>query len=161
MTTTPLKLYQVGTFAAGNRLLDPERADRPVLDADRASSITSGHRACRGCGEALAARVVLDAAMRATSGRLVTVNATGCLEVFSTPYPESAWQVPWLHSLFGNAAAVASGVAAALRATGRDDVRVSRRQATAAPSTSGSAACPGCSSATTTCSSSATTTRAT
>ncbi len=55
---------------------------------------------------------------------MVTVNATGCLEVFSTPYPESAWQVPWLHSLFGNAAAVASGVAAALRATGRDDIRV-------------------------------------
>ena len=62
--------------------------------------------------------------MRATDGRLVTVNATGCLEVFSTPFPESAWQVPWLHSLFGNAAAVASGVAAAMRATGRDDIRV-------------------------------------
>ena len=30
------------------------------------NSITSGHRACRGCGEALGARVVLDAAMRAT-----------------------------------------------------------------------------------------------
>ena len=123
MTTTPLKLYQVGTFAAGNRLLDPD--ERTVQSStDRASSITSGHRACRGCGEALGARVVMDAAMRATGGRLVTVNATGCLEVFSTPFPESAWQVPWLHSLFGNAAAVASGVAAAMRATGRADVRV-------------------------------------
>jgi pyruvate ferredoxin oxidoreductase beta subunit len=61
--------------------------------------------------------------MRATGGRLVAVNATGCLEVFSTPYPESAWQVAWLHSLFGNAAAVASGVAAALRVKG-SDVRV-------------------------------------
>jgi pyruvate ferredoxin oxidoreductase beta subunit len=67
---------------------------------------------------------VLDAAMRTSQGRMVTVNATGCLEVFSTPYPESAWRVPWLHSLFGNAAAVASGVAASLRAQGRDDVRV-------------------------------------
>jgi pyruvate ferredoxin oxidoreductase beta subunit len=55
---------------------------------------------------------------------MVVVTATGCLEVFSTPYPESAWRVPWLHSLFGNAPAVASGVAAALRATGRGDVRV-------------------------------------
>jgi pyruvate ferredoxin oxidoreductase beta subunit len=116
-------LYQIGTFAAGNRLLDP--ALRAVQSStQRGNAITSGHRACRGCGEALAARVVLDAASRATAGRLVTVNATGCLEVFSTPYPESAWQVPWLHSLFGNAAAVASGVAAALRASGRDDVRV-------------------------------------
>ena len=121
MSTTPL--YQIGTFAAGNRLLEPDQ--RAIQSgADRAGSITSGHRACRGCGEALAARVVLDAASRAAGGRVVTVNATGCLEVFSTPYPESAWQLPWLHSLFGNAAAVASGVAAALRATGRDDVRV-------------------------------------
>jgi pyruvate ferredoxin oxidoreductase beta subunit len=52
------------------------------------------------------------------------VNATGCLEVFSTPYPESSWQLPWLHSLFGNAPAVATGVAAALRVKGREDVRV-------------------------------------
>jgi pyruvate ferredoxin oxidoreductase beta subunit len=120
---TELKLYQVGTFAAGNRLLDP--TDRTEQShTGRTNSITSGHRACRGCGEALAARVVLDAAMRASEGRMVTVNATGCLEVFSTPYPESAWRVPWLHSLFGNAAAVASGVAASLRAQSRGDVRV-------------------------------------
>ncbi len=122
-TMTELKLYQIGTFAAGNRLLDPSEGTEQSC-GDRANSITSGHRACRGCGEALGARVVLDAAMRATDGRMVTVNATGCLEVFSTPYPESAWRVPWLHSLFGNAAAVASGVAATLAAQGRDDVRV-------------------------------------
>jgi len=120
MTT---QLYQIGTYAAGNRLLDPDDRTEQSRD-DRTNAITSGHRACRGCGEALAARVVLDSAMRAAGGRMVTVNATGCLEVFSTPYPESAWQVPWLHSLFGNAAAVASGVAASLRATGRDDIRV-------------------------------------
>jgi pyruvate ferredoxin oxidoreductase beta subunit len=123
MDVTETKLYQIGTFAAGNRLLDPgQRTEQS--STDRSNSITSGHRACRGCGEALGARVVLDAAMRATAGRMVTVNATGCLEVFSTPYPESSWQVPWLHSLFGNAAAVASGVAAALAAQGREDVRV-------------------------------------
>jgi pyruvate ferredoxin oxidoreductase beta subunit len=62
--------------------------------------------------------------MNATEGKLVVVNATGCLEVFSTPYPESSWQVAWLHSLFGNAPAVAGGVAAALSAQGRDDIRV-------------------------------------
>jgi pyruvate ferredoxin oxidoreductase beta subunit len=120
---TELKLYQIGTFAAGNRLLDRSESTEQS-SAERSNSITSGHRACRGCGEALGARVVLDAAMRATDGRMVTVNATGCLEVFSTPYPESAWRVPWLHSLFGNAAAVASGVAATLAAQGRSDVRV-------------------------------------
>jgi pyruvate ferredoxin oxidoreductase beta subunit len=62
--------------------------------------------------------------MRVTQGRLVAANATGCLEVFSTPYPESSWRLPWLHSLFGNAPAVAAGMAAALRAKGRTDVRV-------------------------------------
>ena len=62
--------------------------------------------------------------MRATGDRLIAANATGCLEVFSTPYPESSWQMPWIHSLFGNAPAVATGVAAALKAKGRDDVRV-------------------------------------
>jgi pyruvate ferredoxin oxidoreductase beta subunit len=123
MTTDTLKLYQVGTFAVGNRLLDP--AERTVQSRDqRSNSLTSGHRACQGCGEALGARYVLDAAMRATEGRLIAANATGCLEVFSTPYPESSWQLPWLHSLFGNAPAIASGMAAALKAKGRDQVRV-------------------------------------
>ncbi len=116
---TDLKLYQVGTFAAGNRLLDLE--ERSVqAHPDRANSITSGHRACQGCGEALGARYVLDAAMRAAGGDMVVANATGCLEVFSTPYPESSWQVAWLHSLFGNAPAVASGMAAGLKALGRE-----------------------------------------
>jgi pyruvate ferredoxin oxidoreductase beta subunit len=123
MPAEPIKLYQVGTFAVGNRLLDP--VERTVQSrSERSNTLTSGHRACQGCGEALGARYVLDAAMRATDGRLVAANATGCLEVFSTPYPESSWQLPWLHSLFGNAPAVASGMAAALKAKGRDDIRV-------------------------------------
>ncbi len=62
--------------------------------------------------------------MRATNGQLVAVNATGCLEVFSTPYPETSWQIAWLHSLFGNAPAVATGVAAAMRVKAKTDVRV-------------------------------------
>ncbi len=90
----------------------------------RDNSLNCGHRACQGCGEALGARYALDAAMRATSGQLIAVNSTGCLEVFSTPYPETSWRIPWIHSLFGNAPAVATGVAAAMRAKGRDDVRV-------------------------------------
>lgn len=123
MGVQEVKLYQVGTFVAGNRLL-PLEVRSVQARTDRSNSITSGHRACQGCGEVLGARYVLDAAMRATGGDMVAVNATGCLEVFSTPYPESSWQIAWLHSLFGNAPAVASGVAAALRAKGRGDTRV-------------------------------------
>jgi pyruvate ferredoxin oxidoreductase beta subunit len=112
--TQQVKFYQTGTFTVGNRLLSPE--ERTVqASINRNNSLNSGHRACQGCGEALGARYAVDAAMRATGGRLVAANATGCLEVFSTPYPESSWQLPWLHSLFGNAAAVGTGIAAALQ----------------------------------------------
>jgi pyruvate ferredoxin oxidoreductase beta subunit len=123
MPHQPIKYYQAGSFVVGNRLLDP---DQRTVQADprRSNTLTSGHRACQGCGEALGARYALDAAMRATGDRLIAANATGCLEVFSTPYPESSWQLPWIHSLFGNAPAVATGVAAALKAKGRSDIRV-------------------------------------
>jgi pyruvate ferredoxin oxidoreductase beta subunit len=118
-----IKFYQTGSFAAGNRLL-PADLRSVQSSGDRANALTCGHRACQGCGEALGARYALDAAMRAAKGKLIAVNATGCLEVFSTPFPETSWQIAWLHSLFGNAPAVASGVAAALKAMGRPDVRV-------------------------------------
>jgi pyruvate ferredoxin oxidoreductase beta subunit len=49
----------------------------------------------------------------------VVVNATGCLEVATTRFPTTAWNVPWLHVAFENAAAVASGVDAAQRALAR------------------------------------------
>jgi pyruvate ferredoxin oxidoreductase beta subunit len=62
--------------------------------------------------------------MRITKGKAIACNATGCLEVFTTPYPETSWQLPWLHSLFGNTPAVATGIAAALKVKGKKDVRV-------------------------------------
>jgi pyruvate ferredoxin oxidoreductase beta subunit len=119
----PIKFYQTGTFTVGNRLLAPEQ--RSVQSSiERNNSLNSGHRACQGCGEALGARYAVDAAMRATNRQLIAANATGCLEVFSTPYPETSWQLPWIHSLFGNAAAVGTGIAAALKVKGRKEVRV-------------------------------------
>jgi len=84
-------------------------------------SLMAGHRACAGCGEALGARLAIDAA----GENIIVANATGCLEVFSSKYPESAWGVPWIHSLFENAPAVASGMEAGLKALGKaDTVRV-------------------------------------
>ncbi len=122
-TRQRVKFYQTGTLTVGNRLLD--EAQRTVqATMERANAITSGHRACQGCGEALGARYAVDSALRASDNQLVAVNATGCLEVFTTPYPESAWQLPWLHSLFGNTPAVAAGMAAAYKAKGRSNIRV-------------------------------------
>jgi pyruvate ferredoxin oxidoreductase beta subunit len=123
MSFEQVKFYQTGTFTVGNRLLEPEQRSVQA-DTTRSNSLNSGHRACQGCGEALGARFAIDAAMKATHNQLIAVNATGCLEVFSTPYPETSWQIPWIHSLFGNAAAVATGVAAALKAKGQGATRV-------------------------------------
>jgi len=77
----------------------------------------SGHTACAGCGQAIAARLVIEAA----GANTIVANNTGCLEVFSTKYPETAWGVPWIHSLFENGAAVASGIEAALIYLGKKD----------------------------------------
>jgi pyruvate ferredoxin oxidoreductase beta subunit len=75
----------------------------------------SGHRACGGCGAALATRLILKGCGKDT----IVASATGCLEVFSSPYPETAWKVPWIHSLFENNSAVASGIVASLKKQGR------------------------------------------
>ena len=84
---------------------------------DNKPLFTSGHTACAGCGQAIAARLVIEAAGPNT----IVANNTGCLEVFSTAFPESAWNVPFIHSLFENCAAVASGVEAALKFLGKKE----------------------------------------
>lgn len=76
-----------------------------------------GHTACAGCGQAIAARLVIEA----SGPNTIVANNTGCLEVFSSRYPESSWDVPWIHSLFENAAAVASGIEAALIYLGKKE----------------------------------------
>ena len=70
-----------------------------------------GHRGCQGCGEALALRQVLKVAGPNT----IICSATGCMEIISSPYPETAWRVPWIHVAFENAAAVAAGVEAGIK----------------------------------------------
>ena len=84
-----IKFYQTGSFAVGNRLLTEDRRSVQSV-AGRSNALTCGHRACQGCGEALGARYALDAVHRATGGQMIAVNATGCLEVFSTPFPADA-----------------------------------------------------------------------
>jgi len=71
-----------------------------------------GHRACVGCGEALAVRQTCKALGR----NVIVVNATGCMEVVSSQLPYTSWRIPWLHTLFENTAAVASGIEAGLKA---------------------------------------------
>jgi len=70
-----------------------------------------GHRACMGCGEALAVRLVCKALGR----NVIIANATGCMEIVSSPLPTTSWEVPWIHTLFENTAAVASGIEAGIK----------------------------------------------
>ncbi len=90
---------------------------KDTVNNEKPYLLKPGHTACAGCGQSLAARLVIDAAGKNT----IVVNNTGCLEVFSTKCPESSWDVPWVHSLFENAAAVASGVEASLKHFNKKD----------------------------------------
>ena len=71
-----------------------------------------GHRACQGCAEALAVRLIAKALGR----NVVIASATGCMEIISTPLPFTSWRVPWFHVAFENTAAVASGIESGLKA---------------------------------------------
>jgi len=78
--------------------------------ADNQKFLSPGHNACAGCGQLVAAQAV----MRGLNKNVIIANATGCLEVTTTAYPLSSWGLPWIHSLFENASALASGIRAAL-----------------------------------------------
>ena len=71
----------------------------------------AGHRACAGCGPAIALRLV----MKAARGQIIATNSTGCMEVVSTIYPYTAWKIPWIHTAFETAAANAAGIESALK----------------------------------------------
>jgi len=79
--------------------------------------LVPGYTSCLGCGEALAMRIVAQTAGKDT----IFTNCTGCSEIFTSRYPTSSWAAPWIHSLFENSAAVATGVAAALKHKGKLD----------------------------------------
>ncbi|MCQ2971979.1 MAG: pyruvate synthase subunit beta [archaeon] len=85
------------------------------MDIPKEEFLAPGHRGCAGCGASIAVRLALKALGKDT----VAVSATGCLEVMTTPYPETSWEIPWIHVAFENAGAVASGVESALRIQGK------------------------------------------
>lgn len=74
--------------------------------------LSPGHRLCAGCGASIVVRQVL----MGTKDPVVVGVATGCLEVATTIYPYTAWEVPFIHNAFENVAATISGVETAYRA---------------------------------------------
>jgi pyruvate ferredoxin oxidoreductase beta subunit len=88
---------------------------------DSKERFAPGHRACIGCAEALAVRMVC----KVLGDNVIISNATGCMEIVSSQLPFSSWTVPWIHTLFENTAATASGIEAgisALTRKGRKDL---------------------------------------
>ena len=79
--------------------------------AKRPERLVPGHRLCAGCGAPIVVRQIL----AAIDEPVVVGNATSCLEVATTMYPYTAWNVPWIHNAFENVAATVSGVEAAYR----------------------------------------------
>lgn len=76
--------------------------------------LAPGHNACPGCAVPIGVNAILEV----IGEQVIVVSPTGCLETFTSTYQYSAWEVPWIHSLFENAPAVASGVKGALEYKG-------------------------------------------
>ena len=82
-----------------------------LKDLTKDELLSPGHRLCAGCGPAVAVRM----ALKGTRGPTVVSNATGCVEVATSIFPYTAWRIPWVHTLFENAAATASGIEAGFK----------------------------------------------
>lgn len=78
--------------------------------------LESGHTMCAGCGVAVAVNMV----SKNCPEDIIVCCATSCLEVTTSAYPQTAWNVPWIHTAFETVSAMASGVEAATRKAGKD-----------------------------------------
>lgn len=97
--------------------MEAEEMTRRFVTGDE--NFSPGHRACIGCGEALAMRQVV----KALGNNIILVNATGCSEIIASALPTTSWKIPWIHTLFENTASVASGIESALKVLERKGKR--------------------------------------
>ncbi len=92
----------------------------PEPSIDKSENFEPGHNACAGCGGTVAIRLALKAAHEVNGDDLAVAQATGCMEVVSSAYPQSSWDVPWVHGAFETAGSIASGMEASLKKQGKD-----------------------------------------
>ena len=78
----------------------------------KTKKLVPGHRTCAGCPIA----IILRTALATQDNPVVVASATSCAEVTTTIYPYTSWNIPWIHSVFANAAATISGVESAYQA---------------------------------------------
>ena len=79
-----------------------------------------GHLGCPGCGAAIAIKF----ALKALGEKIIMVIPASCASIIVGPYPQSAVNIPILHTAFATAGAAASGVRAALDMKGDTETTV-------------------------------------
>ncbi len=100
--------------SAGDPAWEAKPYFKPVLDERPGDAkkmppekrLAPGHGACPGCGIPVNVNLLL----RGIEGPVVLLFQTGCGMVVTTPYPKTAFKVPYVHNLFQNGAATLSGL---------------------------------------------------
>jgi pyruvate ferredoxin oxidoreductase beta subunit/2-oxoisovalerate ferredoxin oxidoreductase beta subunit len=90
------------------------------LNASERDYFKPGHLGCPGCGAAIAIKF----ALKALGEKIIMVIPASCASIIVGPYPQSAVNVPILHTAFATAGAAASGVRAALDMKGDSETTV-------------------------------------
>jgi len=91
-----------------------------IKELPKEEYLLKGHAACAGCGPSIAIRLLF----KALGNKVILVVPACCTTVIQGPYPFTAFAVPLQNMLFEATGAAASGIAAALRIRGLEDVTV-------------------------------------
>ncbi len=108
------KAFDYMHVSAGDAKWEAKPYFKPVLDRTTVNEkrlvpekrLAPGHGACPGCGIPVNVNLLL----RGIEGPVVLLFQTGCGMVVTTPYPKTAFKVPYVHNLFQNGAATLSGL---------------------------------------------------
>ncbi len=92
----------------------------PPLPMDMRGTVLPGHGACQGCPIPMGLKVVAAALGRKT----ILVVPASCTSVIVGAWPKTGISLSIVHTAFASAAAVASGIASALKRRGIHDVPV-------------------------------------
>jgi pyruvate ferredoxin oxidoreductase beta subunit len=91
-----------------------------ILTLPREELVHPGNRACTGCGLSIAYRIGL----KALGPDTILVVPPSCLTVLQGLFPVASTKLPCLNVTFASTAAAATGVIEALKAQGREHIRV-------------------------------------
>ena len=98
----------------------PRLGHRPNYVLPEEELLLQGHVACPGCGASLSMRY----ALKALGKQTIVVIPACCWSIIAGPFPYSSLEAPIYHTAFETTGALASGVRAALKVLGREDITV-------------------------------------